>query len=174
MTITPIGRIELRRSTRAGGRRRGAVTLELILTLPIWIIALLAIIEWGQIIAQQQQVALASRVGAEEASQTPGMGGAGSVPPNVITAVEQQLNSSGMTSCKVIIEHNVGSVTPVTLTDGACDCDAPGAPFPPRREYTRVSVCVPLTGLAPNLLATFGFDIADCMVQHSTTFRYEL
>jgi hypothetical protein len=164
-----------RRSVSDRGRR-GAVTLELILVLPVWLIALLAMVEFGQILANQQQLALASRVGAEEASQTPDLALAGSVPPNVLVAIDQQLASSSMSRCKVILEHNVGSPSPapVTLSDGTCECVPPLTPLPPRREYVRVTVCTELTELAPNLLSIFGFDISDCIVQHSTTFRYGL
>ncbi len=143
--------------------------------LPVWLIALLAIIEYGQILSNLQQVSLASRVGAEEASQTlvlptsPG----GPVPANVLAAIDQQLASSGISRCRVILEHNVGG--PVTLVSGTCDgCVPPATPLPVDREYVRVTVCVPLTELTPNLLALFGFDIADCTAQQSATFRYEL
>jgi hypothetical protein len=150
------------------------VTLELILTVPIWLIFLWAVVEFGQILSNQQQVALAARVGTEEASQTPGLDLAAAVPPNVLTAIDQQLASSNISRCKVILEHNVGG-SPATLTDGACaPCDPPATALPPNREYVRVTVCVPLTELACNLLGGFGFDISGCIVQHSTTFRYEL
>jgi Flp pilus assembly protein TadG len=150
------------------------VVLELILMLPVWLIALLAIVEYGQIMANLQQVALASRVGAEEASQTPSLptSPGAPVPANVLSAIEQQLASSGISGCRVILEHNVGG--PVTLTSGTCDqCVPPATPLPLDRQYVRVTVCVPLAELAPNLLALFGFDIADCLAQQSTTFRYE-
>jgi Flp pilus assembly protein TadG len=166
-------RVAAHRTATSCGRR-GAAALELILALPIWLIALLALIEFGQILSNQQQLALASRVGAEEASQTPGLDLAGSVPLNVLVAVNQQLASSGISGCKVILEHNIASPSPVTLSDGTCDCDPPVTPLPPRRDYVRVTVCVPLAELAPNLLSMFGFDISECIAQHSTTFRYEL
>jgi len=166
----------IRRGPRSSVARRctGAVTLELILALPIWLIALLAIIEFGQILSGLQQVALASRVGAEEASQTSALATFGTVPPNVLTAINQQLASSGMSQCRVIVEHNVGGST--ILSTGTCDnCLPPVNPeFPPSREYVRVTVCVPMTELSPNLLGLFGFDISDCLAQQSTTFRYEM
>ncbi len=172
----------LRPVKRLRQARRGAVTLELILTFPIWLIFLLAIVEFGQILSNEQQVALASRVGAEEASQTailsPSNGGP--VPANVLEAIDQQLASSGISRCRVIVEHNVlpsspSPVTvPVTLSTGTCDCDPPATPLPSTRRYVRVTVCVELTEVAPNLLCLFGFDISDKLMQHTTTFRYEL
>jgi hypothetical protein len=149
------------------------VTLELILTVPIWLILLWAIVEWGQILSNQQQVALAARVGAEEASQTPDLDIAAGVPANVLTAITQQLDSSNISWCKVILEHNLNGPLE-ELSEGPCDCDPPSTALPPNREYVRVTVCVPLTELACNLLAPFGFDISGCIVQHSATFRYEL
>ncbi len=150
------------------------MTLELILTVPIWLILLWAVVEWGQILSNDQQVALAARVGAEEASQTPDLDIAASVPANVLTAITQQLDSSNISWCKVILEHNLNGPLE-ELSEGPCDCDPPSTDLlPTNREYVRVTVCVPLTELACNLLGVFGFDISDCIVQHSTTFRYEL
>ena len=164
-----------RRSQRA--RRRGAVTLELILTVPIWLILLWAIVEWGQIFSNEQHVALAARVGAEEASQTSGLASATAVPANVVAAITQQLDSSNISWCKVILEHNLnGPLEDLEESSGgSCDCDPPSTDLlPTNREYVRVTVCVPLTELACNLLGVFGFDISGCIVQHSATFRYEL
>lgn len=174
-----------RTSSRTKSRRaRGAVTLELILTLPIWLILLLGLVEFGLILTNQQQVALAARVGAEEASQTTLLStiDGDPVPPNVLGAVAQQLAGSRMSPCKVILEHNVVPDSPpiislpVTLSSstGACDCDAPAIPLPPRRRYTRVTVFVPLTEVTPNLLRLFGFDISEELLHHTATFRYEL
>ena len=166
----------------AGRARHGAVTLELILTLPIWLIFLLAVIEFGQILANQQQVALASRVGVEEASQTADLPlrDGRPVPDNVIDAIDQQLASSGISACRVILEHNVvptapsGITTPVTASSGTCRHDPPAAELPPARQYVRVTVAVPLTELTPDLLGVFGLDISEKTLQHTTTFRYEL
>jgi hypothetical protein len=150
------------------------VTLELILTVPIWLILLWAIVEWGQILSNQQQLALAARVGAEEASQTAGLASAVAVPTDVLTAITQQLDSANIAWCEVILEHNLnGSLE--ELRTGACDCDPPStALLPTNRQYVRVIVCTPLTELACNLLGPFGFDISGCIVRHSATFRYEL
>ena len=153
-----------------------------ILTFPIWLIFLLAIVEFGQILSNQQQVALASRVGAEEASQTYALplSDADAVPANVLRAIDQQLASSGISRCRVVLEHNVVPSTPsaipvpVTLSSGACYYDPPVTALPSARQYVRLTVCVELTEITPNLLALFGFDVAGRTIQHTTTFRYEL
>ena len=194
--MTRPGHCPARRHILAHGPR-AAVTLELILALPIWLIALLAVIEFGFLIAHRQQLALASRVGAEEASITPGLAATlpgGPVPANVIRAIQQQLQSSCITPCKVILEHNAASLgpppaLPVALVSGPCNfnvappvcappgCDCPAPPpagLPVAGTYVRVTVYVRLTELAPNLLKPFGMDLSERFLGNSTTFRYEL
>ena len=187
MTGRSSGRIPALPRRRLGRRlRTGVVTLELILALPAWLILLAAVVEFGLILVNQQQVALASRVGAEEASQTLGLPvtEGGPVPANVLSAIDQQLASTGIGRCKVILEHNVvpagPSPTPVPVTlwspqPAGCDCGPPSADLlPTDRLYVRVTVYVPLTELSPNLLKIFGFDISGMFLQQATTFRYEL
>ena len=72
--------------------RPGAVLVEFILAFPVLLIALLAVIEFGLVQLNLQQVALASRVGAEEASQTATatLSGSGAVPANILAAIDQQ------------------------------------------------------------------------------------
>ena len=186
-----------RTSARPG--RTGAVTLELILMLPVWIIAFFALFVFGQLISYRQQLALASRVGAAEASYTAGLASTSPgdpVPPNVMQVIQDQLQSSGITQCKVILEHNVlpdppppPPTPPIELVSGTCDfsvdppvcsppgCDCPapsGANLPSTRHYVRVTVYVPVTELTCNLLGTFGLDLSDRYVRQTTTFRHQL
>jgi len=153
--------------------------LELILSLPVWLILLMAVVEFGMILVNEQQVALASRVGAEKASETAGLSisTGDPVPAPVLDAIEHQLGSSCLSACAVILEHNVAISPPAVLIsppDPACNCQPPGTALPVDRNYVRVTVCVPLSQLAPNLLKFVGFDITNCVIHHSTTFRYEL
>ncbi len=160
---------------RAAPLRRGSVTLELIVMLPVWLIVMGAIVQFGLLIGNRQQVALASRVGAEEASRTTGLAAAGGVPGNVVAVVEQQLQSSGIQQCKITLEHNLAG--PATLSTGTCDCPTLGTSgtWPPSSgEYVRVTVYVPATELAPNVLKFFGFDISERFIRNATTFRHEL
>lgn len=154
---------------------RGAVVLELILALPVLLIFLLAVVEFGLILAQLKHVGLASRVGAEAAAQTPGLStvDGDAVPADVRAAIDAQLSASGMAACKVILEHNVPAAM-VTLESGDCPCEPPGTPFPTTARYVRVTVCVPLSDLTPDLLENFGYTTAGQTVEHSSTFRYEL
>lgn len=143
--------------------------------LPVRLIFLLAIIEFGQVLCSQQQVELASRVGAEEASQTPDLpiSHNGDIPANVLLAIDQQLAGSRMTRSHVRLEHNMAP-EPVTLSVGTRDCESPAEALPEMRRYVRVTVGIAMTELTPHLLRTFGFDISDWLVEHTTTFRYEL
>jgi len=164
--------------------RRGGVTLELILAFPIWLFFLLAVIELGLLESNLQQVVLASRVGAEEASQISltGTTGTSHVPQSIVEIVEQQLESAGIaeegiSQCRVILEHNVdGAYVRMDSQNATCDCCAPPDEdfLPSFGRFVRVTVCVPMTAVTPNLLSCFGFDTADHVVQQSTTFRHEL
>jgi hypothetical protein len=158
--------------------RRGSVTLEFILALPILLIVLLAAVEFGMFFSNMQQVDLACRVGAEAASQfAPFPHGPTTVPLNVADPINHQLASSDISPCKIILEHNVlPTAQTLTTTYGAgCACDPPAALLPAgTARSVRVTVCVPLIELAPNCLALFGFDLTGRFAQCSTTFRYEL
>lgn len=170
--------------SRHGGPPRGAVHLEMIIAFPIFMIGLLAVIEFGLMMTNLQQVALASRIGAEAAAQTSGLSSASGVPTGVALAVNRHLDSagigpSGANACRIILEHNVGATPPntvspvlLTYTARSCACSAPGTDLPPVRSV-RVTVCTELTNLTPNLLGSLGLDIKSRTVEHSTTFRYE-
>lgn len=170
----------------AGSRRgRGAVVLELLICLPIWLLGLLAIVEFAELVTRLQQVALASRVGAHVASQIPvvdmpGTDGA-PVPDVVLDAIDNQMGSASMAACKVYLQHNVGGGSVVTLVSGTCDVDPPLGPPPlphplPPGEFVRVTVYAKATELAPNLLQADwlgGLDISTWHVRETTTFAHE-
>ena len=162
------------------------VALELILALPVLFIGLFAVIEFAVYFSGAQQLALASRVGAEEASQVvlPNNNG-GPVPASIVNAVLDQLGSVGISPCQIILEHNVNSVDdpqnpgqPIqplqtfVTSFGDCNCQPPDTPLP--ELAVRVTICVELTELVPNVLATFGFDAEGKTAQQSTVFRHEL
>ena len=181
-------------------RRRGVITLELILWLPIMGIFVLAIVEFALIMQFNKQVAYASRFGAKLASEITRDPAAAQNLANFNTSttannlkdrIDTYLANHGITaSCEVQLIHNacVGGQSQ-TDTDQACNCGASGSGLPagepanPDEAYVKVTVCVPLPGNVPNCLATFGFDINgpngtagdadDCTIEHSTTFRVE-
>jgi Flp pilus assembly protein TadG len=148
--------------------------LELLLSLPIWLIGLLAVIEFGNLFSNLQQVALASRVGAEVAARTPALASGGSIPSTVLTAINDQLAAANITPSEVILEHNAGG-TYAKLVDGDSSFAGPSQQtLPAAGTYVRVTVCVPATGLTPNVLQSFGFDAHAWDVGESTTFQYTL
>jgi hypothetical protein len=164
------------RPRRPCAQRRAAIALELILVLPILVILVLGVVQFGLFFVNMQQVALASRVGAKEASQTPGLyttDGA-PVPANILDAIEHQLTTSGIEHCRVRLEHNLGGQQVTLFSPGqdACDCGPSGElaePLPPG-AYVRLSVSVPMSELMPNCLRVFGFDVSSpCKVARSTT-----
>lgn len=159
--------------------RVGSVMVEFLLVMPILLIVLLTVIEFGMFFSNMQQVALACRAGAEVASQSGSLPNTGPVPTNITDAIRQQLGSSGISYGAVILEHNVnGSTYTLTTPDSLPPtCSPPPTDLPPAPNYGRLSVritiCVPMTELAPNCLAIFGFTLSGRYAKCSTTFRYE-
>ncbi len=150
------------------------MVIELLLSLPVWLIGLLAVIEFGNLFSNLQQVALASRVGAEVAARTSSLPRGGSISGSVLSAIDDQLAAAKITPSEVILEHNAGG-TYVKLVDG--DSSFPGPPqetLPAAGTYVRVTVCVPATQLTPNVLRSFGFNVHAWDVGESTTFPYTL
>lgn len=160
------------------GRRRGVLTVELILTLPVFLILLVAVVQFGLYHVRIQHVGLASRIGAEQAAQTPNLQSYLVVPPGVISAITAELQSAGITQFCIRLEHNVGGPTTVLWhPSGGCpNCPNSSLSSPPYpgTSYVRVTVCVPLTELMPNVLKVFGFDLTGQTTGFTTVFRYEL
>jgi Flp pilus assembly protein TadG len=176
-----------RRASRYGQprvfSRAGSVMVEFLLVMPILLIVLLTVIQFGMLLANMQQLALACRVGAEAASKTGNLPNTGTVPPSITDAINQQLSSSGILYGAVILQHNVNGSTHTLATPDPlpASCSPPQTALPPTpppatnygRPSVRVTVCVPMTELAPNCLAIFGFDLSGRYAKCSTTFRYE-
>jgi len=179
---------------RVSSRRKGVVTLELLIWLPVLVIFVVAVIEFGIVLQVDKQVSYASRFGAKIASEVPrslpdnphlGNLNDPSAAPPPLTAdslkgrIDEFLATHGLTaSCQVILEHNATGVgnspqeNPNPVPPG-CNCGVPGTPLPPSNEYVRVTVCLPMTGNVPNSLRTFGLDFSTSTISHTTVFRYE-
>lgn len=177
MRLSPRTRMGCRRP-RLRRRRRGVYIAELVITMPVFMIFLWAVIEFGIFFSNLQEVQLASRVGAEAASEYGALPTADGdpVPDPILDAIEYQLLSSDITWCRVRVEHNVGG-TQYAAVSGSCACEPTtklAPPLPPD-EYVRVSVCVAMSELMPNLLALFGFDVSDPsrVVSCTTVMRSE-
>jgi hypothetical protein len=174
------------RST-AHRQRRGSIAFEMIMVLVVIIIVTVGIVQFGVFLANAEQVAMAARVGALEASQTdPLLAGPGPVPLNIIQAIEHQLESSCIDWCQIRVEHNVGGGVSFLVSNAIpaddCECDpkmnllgAPGSGIAASR-YVRVTVCVPLSQVMPKQLSFFGEQIydPDNTYEHTAIYRYEI
>ena len=172
------------RVARAKSRRRGVVTLELIVVTPIIAIMLSAAVEFGVILASLEHVSASARAGAKVASELSTANLASAAPADNIDQVQAAINnvlgSAGMASCMVIFEHNpnCGPLVAATKTTGACaGCAAPAAALPGTGVIpggcVRVTVCVDAATTAPNLLSTFGYDLTGRVISESITLPYE-
>ena len=147
--------------------------MELLLNLPIWLILLLGMIDVGEMLSNVQQVTMAARVGAEEASRTASLDSAQAVPERIVDAVERQLAAAGLSAGKVVLEHNAGN-TPATLVWGDGPGDPPQASLPAYGPSVRVTVAARMRGLLPVVLRSLGLDFSSQMLVQSTTFRYNV
>lgn len=184
-------RFLVRSMPRSSVQRKGIVALELIFWLPIQIICIMAIIEFAIIMQVNRQVSFASHFGAKLSSEITRSTAAATnlgnfnlsgTPNNLKSQIDVYLANHGLTtSCEVRLEHNACVANPLQVhtTGFPCPCGPSGpatlpAGEPPSGEaYVRVTVAVKLLNNVPNVLSTFGFDITNYTVEHSTTFRIE-
>lgn len=157
--------------------RRGVIVVELILTFPVLLVLLLAVIEFSLIIINVQQVSQAARMGAKIAAETPGLGGFTDPPlsnttaTSIRTAVNRQLFTAGLgmnAARGVTLRHTVNAG--YNATDGlAADPLLPTMPA----NAVRVTVSVNLANLTPDLLSNFGYSTSNQTVELTTTYPYE-
>ncbi len=154
--------------------RHGLQALELLFVVPLLTILLLAVVEYGLIYLNLRHVALASRTGAKIAAEQ------ASFDITIIkTEVDRHLRSAGLLSNSqvVVLEHNVGGTYTVISSDPMITCPLPSIVLPDAtvapEGCVRVTVCVAVTVLAPDLLATFGLSLATHQATESTLFVYE-
>lgn len=165
-------------------RRSAAVTLELILTLPIIGLLLVGIVELGLLLGNLQYVEFASRTGALVAMRlSPATLNSGTLPASILSAVNQELNqmTPGAVARQVYLEHNVsagGGVGPMVMRCGGlttvpCPYRTVKAPSAPGgATYVRVTVFVDFSEVAPNALASVGLDYSTTVVQQTTTYMW--
>ena len=174
-------------------RRSAVIVLELIMGLPILIIFLFAVVEFGLILALSKQVSFASRFGANLASNESraslGVLNLHAGGGRLLAAINENLATAGISggACQVILEHNVSGVSETVQIDppaGCANCVAPGTSLPdpvfscfeagrPAPETVRVTVCVSIPDHVPDLLCGFGFSIDGCVIRQTTTYRFK-
>jgi Flp pilus assembly protein TadG len=161
----------LKRPPQTGARSRsGVAVFEFVVFAPILLICLVAIVEFGLVFANTQTVELASRTAtkaAAEATQADVLSGVAIT--NIRNVADQVLATGGLVSSGVVLEHRVAGGNG-SFTSGTCT--APAGPVLPT-EAVRVTVCLDLSQLTPNLLSTFGFSTAGRTVRQTTTMRFE-
>jgi hypothetical protein len=156
------------------------IIFELIVSLPILLIFLAAVVEFGVIFVGIKQVALASRAGAKVAAEAAGLNTAmtNTVAMAARDAADDQLETAGFgpdASAGLTLRHNVSGGGVSTL--GSCiDPTSPALPatLPTSGSgHVRVTVCINVSKLAPDLLSIFGFSIAGYFVEETTTYPHE-
>ncbi|MFI4876377.1 MAG: TadE family protein [Blastopirellula sp. JB062] len=164
-----------RQPSRTALRRRpGGVVLELILTLPILFILLLAVVEFYFLYANLQRLEAASRAGAIVASRT-SLPLSGEIPLEVAGAVDRQLESLNLPARQIIVSHRSAAGVAQIKTGPAYPAP-PSLPslLPAARPAVCVTIRAPMVGLTPNLLKTFGMDIQGRIASQSTTHPHTL
>jgi Flp pilus assembly protein TadG len=160
------------------------VVVEFLMWAPVFAILTFAIIEFALILTAAQHLKMASRAGAKVAAELSTTALASPLDANnltlVQTAVADVLSSAELTPCRVILEYNptCGGISPGAKQVGACpNCTAPAAPLPGNIAIpggtVRVTVCVRIDQMTPDMLSLFGFSIQDRIVRMSTLLPYE-
>ena len=160
--------------------RPGIIALEVLLLFPILVILLLAVVEFGLILAAAKHVEFAARLGARLAAEASNLEdfNSPSAMNNLKSQVDRSLNTAGYTgSCQVILEHNASGLSNPSqpnplLADCPCTPDVGPIDSLPSGGV-RVTVCLEMAGNIPNCLSTFGFDITGCTLRQSVVWVYE-
>ncbi len=165
-------------------KRRGASLLEFIIGLPIVLILLLAVMQFGLLQTNQQTLKMASRAGALVAANMQ-IDGSESVPdPEIVNAIDEVLYRGGILSSgesivgvgEVQLNYNVYDPdTDTAISDEIyfiSPCDPPPTTYP-NYHYVQVTICIPAMRLTPNAMACFGIDYTDRDVVMTSLFRHE-
>lgn len=166
---------------REQSKRRGAVVFEALLWLPVFLIALSAVIEFGMVLNGLHAVKLAARAGAKHAAELSTTDiVSGSAVTSVRNVADRVLSSAGYDSCQVRLEYTGGCLAPSNgnTFDGNCPkCSQPAQSLPNAAlvpgGMVRVTVCVDVSEMTPDLLAWVGASISSRVAQYSVTFPYE-
>ncbi len=157
-------------------RRRAASLLEIILGLPVILIVLFAVAQFGLLQSNQQSLKMASRAGALAASELNILPG-DPLPAEVLEAVNQVLQKTGLIGTGeqidavggVQLNHNINGGD-VAFAGMACD---PPVTTYPSRTYVQVTVCLEATRLAPNTMSILGINFSNRYVSMTSLYRHE-
>lgn len=145
------GNMMRKRSTRnAATRQRGALTIELVLGLPIVLMVMLAVVEFGLLLMASQAVSSAANQGAREASLP------GATVEGTAAVVHRSLGSWRFSS----------AIEPVVVEPASLEQTRTG-------DLVSVTVAVDSSRAAPNLLKMFGIDLAGRRLSSTYVYRKE-
>lgn len=150
------------RRPRRAAHRRAASTLQVILALPVLVIATLAVFEFGVLVVIQQAVTTAATEGARAAAKENNVADANAAAVaavNGVLLVHNLMIIDGDPASDTRMALEFGLAAPVDTGDPGLACTPPVSPVLAANEV-RVTVCVDLT-TAPllNFLSSFGFDL---------------
>ncbi|QDU76552.1 hypothetical protein Pan97_36040 [Bremerella volcania] len=172
-------------------KRRAASLLEIIIGLPIVLILLLAVVQFGLLQSNQQTLKMASRAGALVAAELTIDGTETEPDSTIVAAIDEVLIQGGLLSpgetIKTVGEVQLNYVVYDYDNDDVLEdeiyfsngCDPPPVdgfvnyPYPDY-YYVQVTICIPATRLAPNAMACFGVDFSGRDAIMTSLFRHEL
>lgn len=166
-----------KRNRKLALRRRGSVAIELLLAFPVAILFFLAIAEFGLLLTNMRHVELAAFEGARQVARLDRR----QLDQAAYTArrrSDRTLRTAGTgRSCLVMIEHNVPGVGNERQVSADKGCRIPRGPRRPLPNVDGVSavrctVAVPMSYLAPDLLAIVGFSLKQRKAYATVTVPY--
>jgi Flp pilus assembly protein TadG len=149
---------------------------EALLWLPVFLIALSAVIEFGMVLNGLHAVKLAARAGAKHAAEL-SPGALDDAATDVRSVVDRVLSSSGYKSCEVRLEYTTCDGVGNGIAGSCPKCTLPVTPLPDSSlvpgGMVRVTVCVDVKDMTPDLLRWVGASIRNRVAQYSVAFPYE-
>lgn len=172
--------VQFRRS-----KRRAVSLLEIIIGLPIVLILLLAVVQFGLLQSNQQTLKQASRAGALVAANMEIDGTETVVDPDIVNAIDEVLQKGGLLDSgetiemvgEVQLKYNVydsGNMMPISDTLPMASTLVPPSPATyPNYHYVQVTISIPAQRLTPNTMACFGVDYSGRNAIMTSLYRHE-
>lgn len=172
-------------------KRRAASLLEIIIGLPIVLILLLAVVQFGLLQSNQQTLKMASRAGALVAAELAIDGTETEPDASIVDAIDEVLRHGGILDFSETIEtvgdvqlnyvvydfDNEDAIDDVIYLNAGCDPPPVDGyvdyPYP-NYYYVQVTICIPATRLTPNTMACFGVDYSGRNAVMTSLYRHEL
>lgn len=153
----------------AGERRRGSIVLEMLLAVPLLLIATLAVFEFGFLLLLHGAATTAAIEGVREAQQGASCNEVAATVQKLLAVHNLAVSSSG--DVRVVCEHRSGGSTQVRNRGNTSIPCTPTGPSLSFNGEQRVTVCVRVsdgTAPVPDWLATFGFSLNGRTLQVSS------